>query len=155
MARSREFRSRNTLKASAAEPHRGFSQASGPRGCEPLVDDRCGVATANSSVRRRGPGHRTDFLRGTHRPPLAKPSGASGMFPGARGWERSCHEPRAGSTPRYARAELADVTVEVEDRVAVLRGIVDSPARQLELERRALSIDGVEEVENLVQLPSA
>jgi osmotically-inducible protein OsmY len=55
----------------------------------------------------------------------------------------------------YDRAELADVTVDVEDGVAVLRGIVDNPARQLELERRALSIDGVETVENLVQLPSA
>jgi hypothetical protein len=32
---------------------------------------------------------------------------------------------------------------------------VESPARQLELERRALSLDGVSEVENLVQLPSA
>jgi osmotically-inducible protein OsmY len=55
----------------------------------------------------------------------------------------------------YGRAELADVSVDVEDGVAVLRGIVDSPARQLELERRALSLDGVQTVENLVQLPSA
>jgi osmotically-inducible protein OsmY len=55
----------------------------------------------------------------------------------------------------YDRAELADVTVLVEDGVAVLRGIVESPARQLELERRAMSIDGVEQVENLVQLPCA
>jgi BON domain-containing protein len=55
----------------------------------------------------------------------------------------------------YDRAELADVTVDVEDGVAVLRGIVDNPTRRLELERRAFSIDGVEAVENLVQLPSA
>lgn len=55
----------------------------------------------------------------------------------------------------YARAELADVTVAVENGVAVLRGIVESPARQLELERRALSLDGVEAVKNLVQLPAA
>ncbi len=63
-------------------------------------------------------------------------------------------EPTSHSQVSYDRAELADVTVAVEDGVAVLRGIVESPARQLELQRRALSLAGVEQVENLVQLPA-
>ncbi len=61
----------------------------------------------------------------------------------------------SGTQISYDRAELADVTVAVEKGVAVLRGIVESPSRQLELERRALSLDGVQQVENLVQLPAA
>ena len=88
-----------------------------------------------------------------HRSHPPKPDGFPVLGPGNASRMSTQLEPDPQTT--YDRAELADVTVLVEDGVAVLRGIVESPARQLELERRALSIDGVEQVENLVQLPAA
>lgn len=53
------------------------------------------------------------------------------------------------------RRELPDVSIVISEGCATVRGIVERPEEQEALSRFALSLEGVDVVENCVQLPTA